>query len=74
MVIRLEKSYWFSTEGLQLEDCDVFLVNIGTLEFMHLIKHKIQITAPGRDNIFYQKSMERNVNINVHQWNKKNIS
>ena len=71
VAIRLDKSYWFSMEGLQLEDCDLFLVNVGTLEFMHLIKHNIQITAPCRDNIFYQKSMERNVKINVCEWNKK---
>ena len=49
VAIRLEKGYWFSMEGLQLEDCDLFLVNIGTLEFMHLIKHNIQITAPSKD-------------------------
>ena len=38
---------------------------------MHLIKHNIQITAPCKDNIFYEKSIERKFKINVHQWNKK---
>ena len=56
VAIKLEKSYWFSMKGLQLEDCHIFLGNIGTLEFVHLIKHNIQITAPHKDNIFYQKS------------------